>query len=199
MLVPDELAKPIKKQPERALHLHPSEYLRVNVNGRDSSYFEWLGAGLYAPERRSGAMHGRTFYLRELRYGFELERFCIRLDPFPEALGELQDAEFRVSVQANSEITLIAKLSHGKLVEYAVEQGRICLLNPARAAEAAYDQMLELAISKELFDLRGISSLRIGVVLWHGGLPVDVLPAEGVLEVQLGEENFAWPIESLAL
>ncbi|HEY6129660.1 MAG TPA: glycoside hydrolase family 57 protein [Candidatus Acidoferrum sp.] len=197
-IAPDELAKPIKKQPERALHLPPTEYLKVEVNGRDSSYFEWLGAGLYSPERRSGAMHGRTFYLRELRYGFEPEKLYIRLDAFPGALVELQDAEFRVTIQANAEVTVMAKLSHGNLVEYAVEQDRICLLNPARSAEAAFDQILELAISKDLFDVRGLDRLRLGVALWHGGLPVDVLPAEGVLEIQLGEENFAWPIEPLA-
>ena len=197
-VAPDELAKPIKRQPERALHLPPSEYLRVEVNGRDSSYFEWLGAGLYSPERRSGAMHGRMFYLRELRYGFEPERLCIRLDAFPSALAELEDAEFRVTVQANAEVTLMAKLSHGKLVEYAVEQERLCLLNPSQSASAAYQQILELAIHKELFDLRGSTRLRIGVALWHGGLPVDVLPAEGVLDVPLGEENFAWPLEFLA-
>jgi alpha-amylase/alpha-mannosidase (GH57 family) len=197
-VAPDELAKPIKRQPERALHLHPSEYLRVDVNGRDTSYFEWLGAGLYSPERRSGAMHGRMFYLHELRYGFEPERLCIRLDPFPDALAELEDAEFRITVQANAEVTLMAKLSQGKLVEYAVEQERLCLLNPSKSASAAYEQILEIAIHKELFDLRGVTRLRIGVALWHGGLPVDVLPAEGVLDVPLGEENFAWPLEPLA-
>src|SRR5437867_4888365 len=137
-IAPDELAKPIKRQPERALHLPPSEYLRVDVNGRDTSYFEWLGAGLYSPERRSGAMHGRTFYLRELRYGFEPERLCIRLDAFPAALSELEDAEFRVTIQATSEVTMMAKLLRGKLVEYAVEQDRLCLLNPAGSTEAAY-------------------------------------------------------------
>jgi hypothetical protein len=31
------------------------------------------------------------------------------------------------------------------------------------------------------------------VALWEGGLPVDLLPAEGWLELQLGLENFAWP------
>src|SRR5882724_5171385 len=160
-IAPDELAKPIKRQPERALHLPPSEYLRVDVNGRDTSYFEWLGAGLYSPERRSGAMHGRTFYLRELRYGFEPQRLCIRLDAFPNALAELEDAEFRVTIHANTDVTLMARLSHGKLVEYAVEQDRICLLNPAGSAEAAFEQILELAISKELFDLRGISRLQL--------------------------------------
>jgi len=196
-VAPDELAKPIKRQPERALHLHPSEYLRVDVNGRDTSYFEWLGAGLYSPERRSGAMHGRIFYLHELRYGFEPQRLCIRLDAFPDALAELEDAEFRITIQANSDVTLMAKLSHGKLVEYAVEQERLCLLNPAESASAAYEQILELAIHKELFDLIGATRLRISVALWHGGLPVDVLPAEGVLDVPLGEENFAWPLELL--
>jgi alpha-amylase/alpha-mannosidase (GH57 family) len=196
-VAPDELAKPIKRQPERALHLHPSEYLRVDVNGRDTSYFEWLGAGLYSPERRSGAMHGRIFYLHELRYGFEPQRLCIRLDAFPDALAELEDAEFRITIQANSDVTLMAKLSHGKLVEYAVEQDRLCLLNPAESASAAYEQILELAIHKELFDLLGATRLRISVALWHGGLPVDVLPAEGVLDVPLGEENFAWPLELL--
>src|SRR5437868_8369197 len=145
-IAPDELAKPIKRQPERALHLPPSEYLRVDVNGRDTSYFEWLGAGLYSPERRRGAMHGRTFYLRELRYGFEPERLCIRLDAFAGALAELEDAEFRVSIQGNTLVTVMAKLTRGKLVEYAVEQERICLLNPARSAEAAFEQILELAI-----------------------------------------------------
>jgi alpha-amylase/alpha-mannosidase (GH57 family) len=194
---PDELAKPIKRQPERALHLAPSEYLRVDVDGRDTSYFEWLGAGLYSPERRSGAMHGRTYYLRELRYGFEPQRLCIRLDAFPEALKELEDAEFRVTIHAATDVTVLAKLSRGKLLEFAVEQDRICLLNPARSAEAAFEQILELAIAKELFDVRGIESLRLGVALWHGGLPLDVLPAEGTLQIELGEEHFAWPLEPL--
>jgi alpha-amylase/alpha-mannosidase (GH57 family) len=198
VVAPDELAKPIKRQPERALHLTPSEYLRIDVNGRDSSYFEWLGAALYAPERRSGAMHGRTYYLRELRYGFESERFCVRLDAFPEALAELEEAEFRVSVHAQCEVTITAKLKHGKLVEFSVEQDRVCLLKPSGAATAAFETILEAAIHKDLFDLRGATRLRLGVALWHGGLPVDVLPAEGILDVQLGEDNFAWPLEPLS-
>jgi alpha-amylase/alpha-mannosidase (GH57 family) len=198
IVAPDELAKPIKKQPERALHLAPSEYLRVDVNGRDSSYFEWLGAALYSPERRSGAMHGRTHYLRELRYGFESERFCVRVDAFPQALAGLVDAEFRMTVQTNAEVTVTAKVSLGKLVEFAVEQERVCLLKPSEAAEAAFEQILEVAIRKELFDLRGATRLRLGVALWHGGLPVDVLPAEGILDIPLGEDGFAWPLEPLS-
>jgi alpha-amylase/alpha-mannosidase (GH57 family) len=194
-IAPDDLAKPIKKLPEHALHIPPSELLKIKVDGRESSYFEWLGAGLYSPERRSGAMHGRTYHLRELRYGFDETRFFLRLDCFPNAIAELEALEFRLTIQASDELAIIAKVERGKLLEFSVEQSHICLLAPKRVAEVAFDKILEVALQKEIFQLRGVERLRVGLALWHGGLPVDVLPAEGYLNVQLGEENFARPVE----
>jgi len=76
--------------------------------------------------------------------------------------------------------------------------GRVCLLNPTSVAEASFDGILEVAIQRNELSLKGQTKLKLGVALWHGGLPVDVLPAEGFLEVNLGEENSAWPPEDLA-
>lgn len=197
-IAPDELAKPIKRKPEHALHIVPADFLKVQVSGRDSSYFEWLGAGLYSPERRGGAMHGRTFYLRELRYGFEENRFCVRVDPFLDSFADMEDMEFRVTVSAANELTMVGRIERGHLVETAVERQQVCLLNPGDAAEMAFERILEVAVKKSALELRGATKLRLGVALWHGGLPVDVLPAEGYLEVNLGEENFAWAAESAA-
>jgi alpha-amylase/alpha-mannosidase (GH57 family) len=194
-VAPQELAKPIKRQPEHALQLAPTGFLKIAVDGRDTSYFEWLGAGLYSPERRGGAMHGRTFYLHELRYGFEEERFCVRVDPFLDLLGELEDCEFRITIGAAEEINIVVKLIRGHLQEFAVEKGRLCLLNPKSVAEAAFDRILEVSIHRSEISLQGQTKLKLGVALWHGGLPVDVLPAEGFLEVQLGEDHSAWPPE----
>ena len=197
-MAPEELAKPIKRRPEHALQLAPTGFLHVKIDGRDTSYFEWLGAGLYSPERRGGAMHGRVFYLHELRYGFEEDLFCVRVDPFLDALGELEDPEFRITIGAAEEITVMVKLERGHLKEFAVEKGRVCLLAPKNVAEAAFDRILEVAIRRDQIKLNGQTKLRLGVALWHGGLPVDVLPAEGFLEVNLGEENSAWPPESVS-
>ncbi len=195
LVAPEELAKPIKRQPEHAFQLAPSAFLSIKVDGRDTSYFEWLGAGLYSPERRGGAMHGRTFYLHELRYGFEEERFCVRIDLFAGILAELEDPEFRITISGAEEVAVVVKLQRGHLREFAVEKGRVCLLNPKNVAEAAFDGILEISIQKELIDLKEQNNLRLGVALWHGGLPVDVLPAEGFLYVQLGEEHSAWEPE----
>jgi alpha-amylase/alpha-mannosidase (GH57 family) len=194
-MAPQELAKPIKRKPEHALQLAPTSILKIAVDGRDTSYFEWLGAGLYSPERRGGAMHGRTFFLHELRYGFEEDRFCVRVDPFLDLLGELEDSDFRVTIGGAEEITIVVKLERGRMKEFAVEKGPVCLLNPKTVADASFDRILEVAIRRSEMNLKGQTKLTIGVALWHGGLPVDVLPAEGFLDVNLGEENSAWALE----
>jgi alpha-amylase/alpha-mannosidase (GH57 family) len=190
---PEELAKPIKRQPEHALQLAPTAMLKVQVDGRDSSYFEWLGSGLYSPERRGGSMHGRVYYLRELRYGFEEDRFCIRVDLFPEALAEIENPEFRITISGAQENIIVVKLLRGHIEEFGIEQDKVCLLNPNDAAEAAFERCLEVAVRRNVVCAGGCAKLSLGVALWHGGLPVDILPASGFLEIALGEENFAWP------
>src|SRR3989441_10752621 len=69
-VAPEELAKPIKRRPEHALQLAPAGLLKGKVDGRDTSYFEWLGAGLYSPERRGGSMRSEehTSELQSLAY-----------------------------------------------------------------------------------------------------------------------------------
>jgi alpha-amylase/alpha-mannosidase (GH57 family) len=194
-VAPEELAKPIKRKPEHALQVPPTGFLTIKVDGRDTSYFEWLGSGLYSPERRGGSMHGRIFHLRELRYGFEEDRFSLRVDFFPEGLAELEDPEFRVTIGAAEELTVMVKLARGRMQEFAVEKGRLCMLNPKNIAQAAFERTLEVSVNRSELNLKGQKSLRLGVALWHGGLPVDVLPAEGFLEIPLGDEQYSWPLE----
>jgi alpha-amylase/alpha-mannosidase (GH57 family) len=195
-LAPPDLAKPIKRKPEHALQVAPTGFLKTKVDGRDTSYFEWLGAGLYSPERRGGAMHGRIFYLRELRYGFEEDRFSIRVDAFSDVLNEMEDPEFRITIDAAEEITIVVRLERGRLQEFSIEKGRVCLLNPNGFASAAFDRMLEVSVRRDALNMKGQKTLRLGVALWHAGLPVDVLPAEGTLEIALGDDQASWPIEN---
>jgi alpha-amylase/alpha-mannosidase (GH57 family) len=195
-VAPSDLAKPIKRQPEHALQMVPTAFLKATVDGRETSYFEWLGAGLYSPERRGGAMHGRVFYLRELRYGFEDDRLSVCIDPFLPALSEMDDPEFRITVGGAEDLTVVVNLERGRLKEFAVETGRVCLLKPKNVASVAFDRLLEVSVQRSELKLKGQKTLRLGVALWHGGLPVDVLPAEGFLEIALGDEQASWPIEN---
>jgi hypothetical protein len=108
----------------------------------------------------------------------------------------MDDPEFRLTIGGAEELTVVVRLDRGRLVEFAVEKGRVCLLNPKNVASAAFDRTLEVSVRREEINLKGQKTLRLGVALWHGGLPVDVLPAEGFLEIALGDEQASWPIEN---
>jgi hypothetical protein len=110
-------------------------------------------------------------------------------------LAELEDTEFRISIVGAEELTVVAKIARGHLQEFAVERKNLCLLNPKDIAEVAFDRILEVAIRREALDIAGKTHLRLGVALWHCGLPVDVLPASGFLDVSFGEEHAAWDVE----
>ena len=193
---PDILAEPIKRHAVPALVLPPSDYLNVKVDGRESTYFEWMGSGLYSADRRSSAMHGRLALLNEIRYGFDEKRFYLRVDVFAEALQELRDAEFRITMRAEQELRVVVRFEGGHITGYLVESRDLCLLGPDDAVKVAFDRILEVSIAKEMFFLGNRKSILLGVALWEGGLPMDLLPGEGMLEIQLGEEHFAWSVPS---
>ena len=190
--VPDVLARPIKRAPERAQREAPTAFLDVNVDGRESSYFEWLGAGLYATDRKSGSMHGRSHIFGDLHYGFGEQHFYLRVDPLPEALADMQEFQVRLTLWDARETRITLKAEEGKVTGVFVERAGVCLLQPGAEVSAAFGKILEVRIAREAFDLRDRREILLSVALWKGGLPVDVLPAEGMLNIALGEDNFAW-------
>ena len=193
---PDVLARPVKRAPDRARREEPTAYLAVNVDGRESNYFEWLGAGLYTADRRQSAMHGRSYVLGDLHYGFGPEHFYLRVDPIPEVVAEFPSFQLRLAMWDSRETRITLRIEDGKLVGCVLEQGGLCPLHPETVVSAAYGKILEVGIARELFDLRGRRELLLGIALWKAGLPLDVIPAEGMLNVALGEEHFAWSLLS---
>jgi hypothetical protein len=188
---PDKLAQPIKAKPVPGVLVLPSGYLSPRIDGRVSSYFEWIGAGLYAADSRGAALHGTAHYLAELRFGFDDEHLFLRVDPRPGALEPLPDCEFRVNVRAAEELRIAIRLEGRKLADFSVEKNDQPVSGDV--VTVAFDRVLELSISRAVL---AIASPRLGirVALWHGALPVDVLPVDEELEIPLGEENFAWPL-----
>jgi alpha-amylase/alpha-mannosidase (GH57 family) len=192
---PDSLSQPIKHLPAEAKRESPADYLQVIVDGRESTYFEWLGAGYYAAERRSSAMHGRMFVIDDLLFGFDDEHLYLRLDLIPEMLSKFQEFEIRITIWDAREMRLTLTVRDNKLESVRLEQGGMCFLNPAEFVKAAFGKIVEASFDKTLFDIKNRRSLLLGVAIWEGGLPVDVLPGEGYLEIPLGDAAYAWPIE----
>jgi hypothetical protein len=111
---------------------------------------------------------------------------------------EIPDFQLRLTLWDSRETRITVRVVKGKFAGCVLEQGGACLLHPETMVTAAFGKIIEVAIARELFDLRGRRQLLLSVALWEGGLPIDVLPVDGMLELVLGEENFAWGMETEA-
>ncbi|MEP6961102.1 MAG: glycoside hydrolase family 57 protein [Acidobacteriota bacterium] len=98
--VPSALAHPIiHQQQEGDVHERPTNLLNVTLDGEVTSSFEWMGAGRFRPDPRSGAMHGGGPPVREFFYGFREGRVFVRLD------GAASTSTFRIEFELGASET----------------------------------------------------------------------------------------------
>ncbi|MBY0506475.1 MAG: glycoside hydrolase [Bryobacteraceae bacterium] len=77
---PEELSRPILRQVAESRPETPAGPISPLIDGRVTSYFEWLGAGVYEVDTRQGAMHGGKQWVRRVLYGADAEWVYVRLD-----------------------------------------------------------------------------------------------------------------------
>src|SRR5581483_8152423 len=190
---PEDLSRPILRTRLQALHVEPSGAITATIDGQVTSYFEWIGAGLYRVDERSGSMHGKKFLVEEVRYGSDRSYFYIRVDFHSSNDEPLAETEARFTVRADggSKVSSIdVRLSHGEARVVGQK-----LANPSCAPEpavvCAFEKVLEVAFSLEQLGVETGGGLSFQLSFWQGGLPVDALPQHGWIEMPT-TEPFNW-------
>ncbi|MFZ0640442.1 MAG: glycoside hydrolase family 57 protein [Candidatus Acidiferrales bacterium] len=195
--VPPNVATPIKRAFLGAQVSPPTDWLKVQVDGRASSYFEWLGAGYYSTSRRGGAMHGQMCFMGEIYYGFDDGHLFVRIDPLCEAFAQLRDCEFHLVFEAGATIKLIVRVHDGKLMNFSVEQDGKGSTSANEHFSVAVEKIIEVSVARSAVALSGHRAIRFSASLWRDGMALDLVPREGSIELPLGEDFFAWPIEPM--
>ncbi|HEY1756311.1 MAG TPA: glycoside hydrolase family 57 protein [Bryobacteraceae bacterium] len=104
---PANLSQPILTSQPGAFHEPPSNALSVVLDGEVTSPFEWMGAGRYRPDPRSGAMDSGEPPVREIFYGCDESRLFVRVD------GS-KTAQFGIETEHGPEAVKLAK---GRITE----------------------------------------------------------------------------------
>jgi alpha-amylase/alpha-mannosidase (GH57 family) len=81
LVPPEALSRTILRLEQSGeIHETPQNPIHITLDGEITSYFEWMGAGRYRPDPRSGAMHGGAPPIWEMFYGCDGESVAVRLD-----------------------------------------------------------------------------------------------------------------------
>ncbi len=168
---PEELSRPILRVSVNEFHQAPSGPILPTVDGEVTSYFEWLGAGIYRVNGRSGAMHGQRFFVSELYYGSDGHNLFMRLDFVENSISTLEGTELRINVKT-------AETSCSFTTALTQKQDGI---------EAAHGKICELRLPLEAMGIPAGHAVQFQISLWHGGLPMDALPPQGWIDFSTAE------------
>ncbi|MGA9040987.1 MAG: glycoside hydrolase family 57 protein [Terriglobales bacterium] len=213
---PDYLAQPICGGTARPSFIPQTAYIHPRITGDQVRYFEWMGAATYTADRRAGAMHGKTFLLDSVYAGIDEANVYGRLD-FAEKIPDI-DFELVVNLESWAKdeprsrraLRLEAAVRNGavyawnlripeedaQIVNSAQNQSDVAMVL-ARSFE--FKLPLTLLLATPPISLTGnnavkvaggaTTKLRLRFSLWENRLPMDALPVEGWMELQLLSED----------
>ncbi|MDQ6664988.1 MAG: glycoside hydrolase family 57 protein [Acidobacteriota bacterium] len=183
---PEELSRPILHVAvARDSRVEPTGPVHPVIDGRVTSYFEWLGAGTYRLDARSGSMHGKRFLAREMHYGSDGNILYVRVDFHEGNEDLLASLDVRLTLkppETDVKASLTVHMENGKA---AVHDASF----DTRGVQAAYETVLEIAIPHSA--LGSPDRADFNVSFWQAGLPVDAIPQQGWIEV-VWSEKMEW-------
>lgn len=211
---PDYLLQPISGEAVRPSFTAQSAYIHPKITGDMVRYFEWMGAASYKADQRSSAMHGKRFLMDGVFAGIDEKFVYGRLD----FAGKVPEDPFDVVVNLESWASQASKPRRELRLDTSVRAGRIesWKVRPEKDKAATESADAEAVPRVALFrnfefrlpltwllgapldfeKIRGPQSsdlptvrLRLRFSLWQNQLPVDALPAEGWMELELLAEE----------
>jgi alpha-amylase/alpha-mannosidase (GH57 family) len=214
---PDYLAQPITGAEVRPAFVPQTAYIHPRVTGDKVRYFEWMGAAIYTADHRAGAMHGKQFLLDSVYAGIDGASLYGRLDFSGKVPAEDFDIIVNIESWASAEprarrtLRVDASARQGKLKEWRIENGSA---ERVLASTAQPDEHVKLALLRNFefkvplvwllatpssgqtgehkpgaVNVAPTSKLRLRFSLWQNRLPVDSLPLEGWMELQVVSEG----------
>jgi alpha-amylase/alpha-mannosidase (GH57 family) len=233
---PDYLAHPISIIGLRPQIIPQTAYIKPRVDGYDTSYFDWLGAAMYAADSQTGSMHGRQAFFESAYAGIDEANLYGRLDfvdPLPKGElrlmihcgvqsveqtppagsreAEISAPEPRLSPKEERVFRFEITLRDGALLDWSVLDGNLAGGNARRASkdskdaaanesllasarepagvEIALARILEFKLPLSMLGATQGQTLSLLFTLWRQGLPLDALPVEGSMELEVASEE----------
>ncbi|MBI4341931.1 MAG: glycoside hydrolase [Candidatus Omnitrophica bacterium] len=171
--VPANLDRPIRRI-DVAFSRSPTGLIRPVIDGRETSYYEWLYAGIIDLRQQFGAMQRAHQVVQRLHYGSDGAQGYLRLDVDRVRLRQLTD--WRVVVRLGGADIEIG--AHGDGV-----RAHVVVKSKTVPVSCALNRILELAVPLDLADCTAHQPAALAVALRQGGEELERYPTQGVWEV----------------
>ncbi len=170
-----------------AINLQPSFEMTPVLDGRVTSFYEWVGA-VSLDTRKFGATMGQTErILRQLCYGFDEETLHLRVD-FSDRDWQNRETPFRLMVELFGEITarFVWSLEKGQDQKpLSVERERKGMKKRLSQTRCALDEIAEISIPLREAGLEPGQECSFAVAVFEDDFLRERIPREGTLRFKI--------------
>jgi alpha-amylase/alpha-mannosidase (GH57 family) len=201
---PDHLAQPIMGGLVTPSFLPQTNYIHPRITGDMVRYFEWMGAAHYAADRRAGAMHGKVFLLDSIYAGINQHNVYGRVD----FAAEIPAGDCEIVVNLESWADRSSRPRRGLRLNVQVKGLKIVSWNISDNGDHVSREGADVALGRN-FEFKlplavlyaqppestldssspAATKIRLRVSIWQNRLPMDALPLEGWIDLQLLPEH----------
>jgi len=177
--IPDILYVPISK-PDRTFSLQPSKFIYPVIDGYNTDFFEWKGAGVCDFSQES-AMHKVEKFCNVIYYGFNLECFFVRLDFLKRDFSEKHNIELKFISEKNS-----------AGLKININSNKVELFNIiTKDIEFSFNDILEIKIPFEnLKEIINKNEMNFIVFIKENDKIIEKIPEKGAIKIFIPDKNF---------
>ena len=189
--VPDVLKTNICRSEVAHETRKPTDLVSPTIDGEVTSYYEWIGAGVYEAGRAMGAMYRAERFVEAVHFGTDLKTLYLRID----MRGDVDlpaRAALRVNiVQPHHHALVIPKLRRGKMsCELWETDSTGSYRKLATIKDAQYKRIVELAVPFELLGWNVRDQAAFFVQFLEGEVELERHPEMGTLSLVVPDEGF---------
>lgn len=191
---PRKFFDPIRTEVRKRVAIQkPIGFIDPVIDGRESNYFEWLGAGSLDARRVGTAMHAASQAVESIQYGFNLEEFFLKIVFSKEIRQAVDEVEIELHFLSPAELKMrlpVAKLHHCQVCEEVLIWKRGKWVRESDGIRAAYDRFLEFSIPFKRLRAKVGQKVEFLIRVRRAGNVIETWPPDLAFEFEVPGEDF---------
>lgn len=190
--IPVEFFNPISQKGDHNLIIsNPRGFISPKIDGTETNYFEWLGAGVFETQHQGESMHRMAQLTESIVFGFDLKNFYLKIrianiDSFFNS--DSHAIEVDVVEPKRKKILIKTDLSHG-LSNISVN-GNGKKSNSAGGIQAAAGNCFEIKIPFSLVDGKPDDPIAFQISILENDEIIEKWPRNDLIRFRVPGPNF---------
>lgn len=193
---PEKLGIAIKQREAKERISAPVGLIHPRVDGQITTYFEWRSGGSYHVAKAGGAMHAADHFLSAFHYGFDMDKFYLRLDPkTPFRSIDLSRHQIRIDFLEPQGIAIEIQLDQSgdeSGIRPFIKDSRLTLPGQPSGPfkEAAIGKIIELSVPFDAFSAKPNDPLEFTITVLKNGLEIERWPNQSSVRLSRPGADF---------